>query len=80
MSPAAAQQVWDLRSKKLLMDLPGHADEVFRCVSGVCNGWQRPQPRTLSVRKQNQRAASPEVSSEFQPNPVAGLYLLTTCP
>lgn len=23
-------QVWDLRSKKLLMDLPGHADEVFR--------------------------------------------------
>lgn len=23
-------KVWDLRSKKLLMDLPGHADEVFR--------------------------------------------------
>jgi ribosome assembly protein 4 len=23
-------KVWDVRSKKLLMDLPGHADEVFR--------------------------------------------------
>jgi ribosome assembly protein 4 len=25
-------KVWDVRSKKLLMDLPGHADEVFRWV------------------------------------------------
>ena len=23
-------KVWDVRSKKLLLDLPGHADEVFR--------------------------------------------------
>jgi ribosome assembly protein 4 len=22
-------QVWDVRSRKLLVDLPGHADEVF---------------------------------------------------
>lgn len=22
-------QVWDLKEKKLLLDLPGHADEVF---------------------------------------------------
>ena len=22
-------QVWDIRERKLLMDLPGHADEVF---------------------------------------------------
>jgi len=22
-------KVWDMKSKKLLMDLPGHADEVF---------------------------------------------------
>jgi WD40 repeat protein len=29
-------KVWDMRSKKLLMDLPGHADEVFRW--GACRG------------------------------------------
>lgn len=43
-SPTALiAQVWDLRSKKLLMDLPGHADEVFRWVvthgGGDAWGW-----------------------------------------
>ncbi len=31
-------KVWDVRSKKLLMDLPGHADEVFR----LGGSWRQP--------------------------------------
>ena len=37
-------KVWELRSRKLLMDLPGHADEVFRWAEGGC-GCQAPGTR-----------------------------------
>ncbi len=30
-------QVWDLRTRKLMVDLPGHADEVF-CVDWSPDG------------------------------------------
>ena len=26
------KQVWDMKTKKLLEDLPGHADEVKECI------------------------------------------------
>jgi ribosome assembly protein 4 len=32
-------QVWDLRTRKLKMDLPGHADEVFS-VDWSPDGWR----------------------------------------
>lgn len=28
-SKDSTMKVWDIRTKKLLMDLPGHADEVY---------------------------------------------------